>query len=213
MKGDIMNFTNKLVFFILLSSIFFLGGSLMAQQQISENPLDISPLILGAKVPEVEVKTFAGKPFNLAKELESQLSVIIFFRGGWCPICMSHLSELRQVLPELKSNGFRILAISPDQPEVMQKQLADNSNDYELLSDSDMALAKAFGIAFKVDKKTQDLYKTYNIDLEAASGKDHHDNLTIRYSYVNPDYKVRISAPLISEAAKFVLNNLKKQKE
>ena len=61
-----------------------------------------------------------------------------------------------------------------------------------------------FGLAFRVDEALVDRYKTeYGIDLEAASGRTHHElpvpaayivdtSGKIRSDYVNPDYKVRI---------------------
>lgn len=76
-----------------------------------------------------------------------------------------------------------------------------------------MVAAKAFGIAYKVNKTMYEKFKSYGIDLEADSGRNHHllpvpaafiidkDGI-IRFSYVNPDYKVRIDPDLLVEAAK-----------
>ena len=84
---------------------------------------------------------------------------------------------------------------------------------FELLSDSDMDAARAFGLAFKVDDALVETYKTqYGIDLEASSGRTHHELPVpaayvvdqagmIRFAFVNPDYKVRVdSEKLLDEA-------------
>jgi len=39
-----------------------------------------------------------------------------FFRGGWCPYCNLHLSEMRLVEKQLKEMGFNIWFISIDKP-------------------------------------------------------------------------------------------------
>ena len=88
---------------------------------------------------------------------------------------------------------------------------------YQLLSDSKMEASQGFGLAFKVDDKTHEIYKGYGIDLEAASGEKHHllpvpsvflvgtDGI-IDFSYVNPDYKVRIEPEILLAAAQVYKN-------
>ncbi len=78
--------------------------------------------------------------------------------------------------------------------------------------DSKLA-AKAFGITFKVPDELVAKYKSdYQIDLEAASGQNHHllphpavfivgrDGI-IRFAHVNPDYKSRLDPAEILKAA------------
>jgi len=88
---------------------------------------------------------------------------------------------------------------------------------YTLLSDHAMIAARAFGIAFRVDEATLDEYMGYGIDLEAASGETHHllpvpavfivgrDEI-IKFSYANPDYKVRLAPGDLLDAARAALN-------
>jgi len=84
---------------------------------------------------------------------------------------------------------------------------------YRLFSDSDMGLAIDLGIAFRVDDATIEAYHEYGIDLEQASGRDHHllpvpaallvdADGVIRFFYVNPDYKSRVDASVFIAAAK-----------
>lgn len=76
-----------------------------------------------------------------------------------------------------------------------------------------MNAAKAFGLAFRVPAETVDRYKGFGIDLEARSGQPHHllpvpavfvldEDARIQFQYVNPDYRVRIPAKLVLEAAR-----------
>lgn len=105
-----------------------------------------------------------------------------------------------------------MVAISMDQPSKLKATPDREKLHYRLLSDSDAAAAKVFGIAFKVDDATVEKYKGYGINLDAASGRDHHilphpavfvadTNGKIRFAHVNPDYKVRLEPKKVVEAA------------
>lgn len=185
-------------------------------QPIPTSAEQVRPLLNGSKVPDLKLKTSTGKAFNLRAELSQKPAVLIFYRGGWCPFCNLHLAKIRTAVPELLKLGFQIIAISPDIPGELSKTIEKAELEYTLLSDSSMEMAKSFGIAFKVDDGILKKYSTYGINLEAASGKTHHllpvpavfivgTDGKIGFSYVNPDYKVRLSAQMILEAAKFTL--------
>ncbi len=114
---------------------------------------------------------------------------------------------------ELASLGFPVIAISPDRPDHMVQSLEVKDLGYALYSDSDLAAARAFGIAFQLDDATLEAYRGYGIDLEAASGRPHHQlpvpsvflveaGGTIRWVYSNPNYKVRPENVALLEAAR-----------
>jgi peroxiredoxin len=116
----------------------------------------------------------------------------------------------------LRELGYRIIAISPDRLEKVSESIDKHNMTYTLLSDSSMAAAKAFGIAFEVDKPMLEKLATYNIDIEDASGKEHHllpvpsvflvgkDGI-IDFVYANPDYKTRLAPEVLLAAAKAAL--------
>ena len=122
---------------------------------------------------------------------------------------MGQLSKIEDQLIEL---GFRLVALSPDRPEELAGTLDKNEIAYDLLSDAKMEAAKGFGIAFKLDAETTEVYRKYGIDLAKASGQDHGllpvpavflvTDGKIRFSYVNPDYRVRLDGNALLEAAR-----------
>jgi peroxiredoxin len=124
-----------------------------------------------------------------------------------------HFSELQKVEDDLLNLGYKIIAISMDKPQNLKATLDKYNMKYELYSDSKANAVKEFGIAFKVNEDYLQKLKSYNMDLEASSGKTHHilpvpsvfivdDNGVIRFEYVNPNYKIRISGEMLLEAAK-----------
>lgn len=184
-------------------------------------PFEISPILIGSSIPEADLKDQNGNPVNLKQEIAKKPAIMIVYRGGWCPICNTHFGQLHEVLQQATKNGWQILAVSPDKPEFLEKTAEKQSLDYLLLSDSDMSFSKALGIAFKVDDATIEKYKEYKIDLELASGMKHHllpvpsvfvvDTAgIIKFSYVNPDYKIRL-APGVLQAVLDSEKNLMKK--
>jgi len=185
----------------------------MAASVLTASAMEVRPLMIGQPIPNVELKTTEGLAFDLRAEAEKQPLVVIFYRGGWCPFCNAHLGQLQEAAPQLREMGYRIIAISPDRPEELQKSLEKNELSYTLLSDSSMAAAKAFGIAFEVDAPMLNKLESYNIDIEAASGETHHllpvpavfivgSDGIIDFSYANPDYKIRLAPEVLLAAAK-----------
>ena len=150
---------------------------------------------------------------NLPAAAKEQPLVLIFYRGGWCPYCNVHLGQLQEIDPQLRELGYRIVAVSPDRQEKMAESLDKTKMTYTLLSDSSMAAAKAFGLAFEVDAEMLKKLDSYNIDIEDASGEQHHmlpvpavflvgTDGVIDFVYANPDYKIRIDPEVLLAEAK-----------
>ncbi len=178
----------------------------------------ISPILLGSALPDPALRDRDGNATNLRKVVDGKPSVLVFYRGGWCPFCNLQLSELRQIHPELTQLGYQLIAISPDRPEELQKTLGKDPLDYILVSDSSAAAMRAFGIGFTVDTPTVLKYRLGGINLEEASGETHHalpapsvfivdgDGI-LQFSYVHPDYKVRAPGQVILAAAREIASN------
>jgi peroxiredoxin len=173
----------------------------------------VQPLLAGMEAPEFTVKRADGENFTFkAGELDRPL-VLSFFRGGWCPYCNLHLSELRLAEKQLKEMGFDILFISIDKPELLLESLDEPDIGYTVLSDSSLDATRAFGLAFRVDDELNQRYLGFGIDLEKASGETHHvlpapatyiigiDGV-INFAYINPNYKVRLHPDVLLAAAK-----------
>ena len=178
---------------------------------------EISPLLIGEPAPAFSVLDARGEPYEFAPSALPKPVVLVFYRGGWCPYCSAHMMELRNAEKALLEMGFEVVFASPDRPEKLAEALESGDLDYTLLADSDLLAAQAFGVAFRVDDETVDRYLGFGIDLEESSGRTHHclpvpslfiigTDGVIRFEYINPNYKVRISAPLLLAAAKAALD-------
>jgi peroxiredoxin len=141
-----------------------------------------------------------------------QPTIVIFYRGGWCPYCNMQLSDLRLVEPKLREQGFEIVFLSTDRPEILYSSLKAADIHYTLLSDSHLEAAKAFHVAYHLDDATLAKQKQYGVNLDETTGTPLHElpvpsvfiidaTGTIRYVYSNPDYTVRLASDALLAAA------------
>lgn len=178
----------------------------------------VTPLKQGDQVPAVELQTAEGATVQLKDIVSSAPTVLIFYRGGWCPYCSTHLGKLATVESELQAAGYQVVAVSPDAPQYLAETAAKEKVNYQLLSDSSARAAMAFGLAFRVDDTTVERYRNFKkpIDLEQRSaGQTHHilpvpaayvidKSGTIRYAYWDSNYKSRVNEQELLKAARQV---------
>ncbi|GAB3023533.1 peroxiredoxin-like family protein [Spirosoma pulveris] len=174
---------------------------------IPQKPEDISPLLIGETIPDVHLQSVDGKSVSLSGEVARKPTVLVFYRGGWCPYCSRQLAELRLLEPDLAKMGYQLIAVSTDSPASLKSTLDKTELTYTLLSDADVTAAKAFGIAFKAPV-------SYSSTLEKGSGGKNIEKLlpvpavfllnqqgVIKFEYINPNFKERMSAKLLKAAA------------
>lgn len=187
-----------------------------ASVQLPDTASAVCPIKVGETLPPLLLQGLDGKDVNLGESVAGQPSILIFYRGSWCPYCNVHLGELKTIEAELKQLGYAIIAVSPDLPANLKKSVDKNKLDYRLLSDSKATAAKALGLAYRVDDALYQKLLGYEINLEAASGEQHHilpvpaaivldKKGTVKFVFASPDYKVRVDTELLLAAAKSAL--------
>jgi peroxiredoxin len=107
--------------------------------QVPENAEDICPLLIGESIPKATLQDSEGKQVELSKLLGNKPTVLVFYRGGWCPYCSVQLSGLVKIEKEILDLGYQMIAISPDDYRNLQTTESKESINYTLLSDPDNA--------------------------------------------------------------------------
>ena len=204
--------------------IFSLACSMSVQYGHADTPVaatakEIHPLIAGDVAPRFSVETVDHQSFVFEpRDLERPV-VLISFRGGWCPFCNMHLSELRNVIGDIDALGVDVLFLSGDRPELLYQSLKEQTQkdiaglDYQIYSDADAQAAIAFGIAFKAPQKAIDMRAVKGDDVVGSSMARHgvlpvpsvfavDTDGIIAFAYSNADYKVRLPAEELLAVAK-----------
>ncbi len=181
---------------------------------IPQKPEDISPLLDGETIPMVTLPDASGKSFDLNKAVAEKPTILIFYRGGWCPFCSKQLSGLQEIAPELEQQGYQLIAISTDKPEGLMQSATKEKLSYTLLSDASLNVSKQFGIAYKAPKGYWDM-------LPKTTGGMDTDLLlpvpsvfvldrkgVIHFEYINPDFRQRLSPELLMAVSKSIKQDL-----
>jgi peroxiredoxin len=121
---------------------------------IPDSPQQVQPLSVGARAPIFAARTTDGALRTFLPDSYKRPTVVLFYRGGWCPYCNAQLSDLHLVEPKLRKSGFEIVFLSTDRPELLYASLKATDIHYTLLSDSHLEAAKAFHVAYHVDDAT-----------------------------------------------------------
>jgi peroxiredoxin len=197
-----------------------------AEMAIAESADLTTPLKSGEQAPAFVVLDADGNEFSFDPDALARPVVLITFRGGWCPFCNMHLSELRTVVPEISALGVDVLFLSGDRPEMLYASLKEDTQetiadlDYKIYSDADAQAAIALGIAFKASEGTINRRLDKGQDIEDSSMLQHgvlpvpavyaiDTSGTIRFDFVEPDYKVRLPSEELLAVAKELAENAK----
>ena len=194
---------NNILFTIVLTALFVTGG----HAQIADKAEDISPLLIGETIPQDIIANMNSGNKNLATLVREKPSVILFYRGGWCPYCNRHLSAIGEAEKAITDLGYQVIAISPDTEDELNKSARKKKLNYALFSDSDGSLAKAMGIAFKAPERYKSMLRKNSAGkntgfLPVPSVFVVDKKGVIVFEYIAPNHKERISAGLLTGALK-----------
>ncbi|MDR6762377.1 peroxiredoxin [Flavobacterium sp. 2755] len=195
---------------MLLIFVAALTSAAHAQSEIPKSVLDIAPLLIGEKIPEFTLKTAENADVNLSELLKKKKTVLVFYRGGWCPYCNLHLQALAGAEKQIIDLGYQIIAVSPDSPENLKITEEKDKVKYTLLSDSKGELIKAVGIAYQVPENYKSVINVHSKGINTSllpvpSVFVVNTEADILFEYISPDIKQRISTELLVS----VLKNLK----
>jgi len=208
-------------FVILLVVTFVLSNPFRAfaaeMAGIAASAEEVNPVKTGEKAPRFTVRTVEDEPFVFDPDNLDAPAVFITFRGGWCPYCNMHLSELKDAVPQLKGMGVDVYFLSGDRPDMLYDGLMRETQEdidglgYTILSDANIEAAIALGIAFKAGDRTVDYVRKKGTDGEGSSVANFQvlpvpavyvidKSGMVAYSFVEADYKIRLSADDLIQA-------------
>lgn len=158
----------------------------------------------GAKAPEVTL-TIDGEQLALAELYKDQKVALIFYRGYWCPACNKHLSAFAERAKELEDKGIKLIAITPETQEGIDKTKERTKASFTIVSDLDGSIQKAFDVDYDVTEaylgKVQEKLNVA-IAENNANGKEQlpvpatfliDTNGEIVFAHFDPNYSKRAS--------------------
>jgi peroxiredoxin len=84
----------------------------------------------GDTFPPLTVKLPGGETLDLPHSLEGHFSVILFFRGAWCPYCNAQLRSFQRAGASLAEMDVKIVALSVDDEATTQELITKNGLEF-----------------------------------------------------------------------------------
>lgn len=184
-----------------LITVLSLLTSIFVNAQLPKSAKAVKPLLVGDKVPNVTITTSTNGDISTKKLFNKQQTVLVIYRGGWCPFCNLQLSGLGEVKDDLIGMGYQIVAVSPDSQSYSESQ--KYAENYIIGSDTSTELIQKLGIAYQAPSKYSKILK------KASKGKNTsiipapsvfilNTNGEILFEHVSTNFKERISSQLVS---------------
>lgn len=211
------------MFKALLSAALLLSFQLSAaaSKGIEDEQANVSPLLPGMKVDSVCLKSSDNKKVCTDSLFSEKPTLLIVYRGGWCPYCNAQLNRIRSIEKELLDAGYQIVAVSPDSQKNVSAEQSKNDYNYTLLADTELNLSKALGLAYFLDDDTAKKYKnklgvefvdvnnTSRVALPVPAIFVIDKNAMVHFQYANPNFRVRVNEEIIRVAALESLKSMK----
>lgn len=156
-------------------------------QGAAQAPAAPQGLTVGDMAPALEGTAHDGRRVVLAELLRQGPVVLTFYRGLWCPFCNRYLKQLQDSVAAL---GGRVVAVTPETPELARQMAEKSTASYPILSDSAGRWMAAYRVGFALDEATLAKYKGFGLDLRANQGGRAHLPVPATY-VVGTDGRIR----------------------
>ncbi len=101
-------------------------------------------LKIGSAAPAFKLKNQDEKPVSLS-DYKGKEVIVYFYPAASTPGCTTQACDFRDNINSLKSAGFTVLGISPDEPAKLKKFKDKEKLNFELLSDPDNKIQQKYG--------------------------------------------------------------------
>lgn len=101
-------------------------------------------LKIGSAAPAFKLKNQDEKPVALS-DYKGKKVIVYFYPAASTPGCTTQACDFRDNINSLKSAGFTVLGISPDEPAKLKKFKDKEKLNFELLSDPENKIQQKYG--------------------------------------------------------------------
>jgi peroxiredoxin len=126
----------------------------------------------GMQAPEFTLADVNGKLVRSSDLLALGPLVVSFFRGRWCPYCVTELEAWRDLFPALRERGALLVGISPQSVRQNDFTLTQHALPFPLLRDETARVAEAFGTVYTVPRFMQDYYRSILVNIPFINGEN-----------------------------------------
>ncbi|WP_308166744.1 peroxiredoxin-like family protein [Nocardia albiluteola] len=157
----------------------------------------------GTMVSDADLLDMNGLPTTLYTALANKPTVLITYRGAWCPYCNLALRAYQeQLVPALAERGVGLIALSPQHPDGSMTMAEKNDLTFTVLSDPGNQIARQLGILTAPTDEVREAQQSLGLDLSIVNADNGFGlpmptvliigaDKTIRWIDVHPNYATR----------------------
>jgi peroxiredoxin len=142
-----------------------------AVEELFATGIEESILPVGAIAPEFALKDSNGKVLRSADLLASGPLVIKFFRGRWCPYCMTELEAWRDLYGQLREREILMVAIGPQIQRQSDFMAGQHGLPFPVLTDTNNLVAEQFGLVYTVPEYYRNYYLSILVNIPFVNGE------------------------------------------
>jgi peroxiredoxin len=159
--------------------------------------------VVGTRLPDADLLAADESPLSLGEALGDGFTVLVLYRGAWCPYCNLTLRTYQsELLPGLRERGIELVALSPQKPDGSLTMKEKHDLEFAVLSDPGLAVARAIGVVTAPTEETLAAQVELGLDLGVVNADGTaalpmptvaivDDGLKIHWIDVHPDYTTR----------------------
>jgi peroxiredoxin len=182
------------------------------QAELAAHGLPAGVAEVGMVVADIDLLDVHGASTTLYRATAGRTSVVVFYRGAWCPYCNIALAAYQtQLLPGLTERAVELVAISAQRPDGSLSMQEKNNLAFAVLSDPGNTLARRLGVLTQPSADARRAQLRLGLDLTTVNADGTIElpmpttlildtGHVLRWIDVHPDYSTRTEAQQILDA-------------
>ena len=128
-------------------------------------------LPVGAIAPEFELNDSNGRLVRSTDLLALGPLVIKFFRGRWCPYCVTELEAWRDLYGTIREREALMVAIGPQIQRQSDFMAGQHGLPFPVLCDPGNKLAEQFGLVYTIPEYHRSYYQSILVNIPFVNGE------------------------------------------
>jgi peroxiredoxin len=139
-------------------------------QELFSSGIEQRLLPTGSAAPAFTLRSCNGKAIRSADLLSSGPLILKFFRGRWCPYCVTELEAWRDLCEQLRERGVGMIAVGPQIERQSGFMVNQHGLPFPVLSDPGNQVAAQFGLVYELPPYMRDYYRSILVNIPFVNG-------------------------------------------
>jgi peroxiredoxin len=140
-------------------------------------------LPIGSKAPDFTLTDATGRIVRSPDLLALGPVILNFFRGRWCPYCVTELEAWRELYPAIRERGALVVGVSPQTVRQSDFTQIQHEIPYAILYDDGCKVSEQFGLAYTIPDYHREHYRNVLVNIPFVNG-DQSWKLILPATYV-----------------------------